>query len=234
MANYKIREERKFGKMHLVRMFIAVITSASLLLVGGAVAFAQSGDATVTLSPVGGSGVTATATLTAVGNQTSIAITATGLAANSQHTWAVGNGTCANRQGDAADFSDLTAGTNGSASATDTAAATLASLQDGNHNIHIHANLSANSGLLACADIPAAAAATATPAAAATAVPTGVATASATAVATAAATAVAGATATPVSLPATGGAPILPLIVLGAAVIGSGAFLSRSAFHRRR
>src|SRR6516164_1976798 len=116
--------------MHLVFRSIAVLASASLLLAGSTVAFAQNGDASVTLSPVGGSGVTATATLTAVGSQTSISITAAGLAANTSHAWAIGNGTCANRQGDAFDFFDLTSGANGTASATDTAAATLASLQD--------------------------------------------------------------------------------------------------------
>jgi hypothetical protein len=212
--------------MHLVFRSIAVLASASLLLAGSTVAFAQNGDAAVTLSPVGGSGVTATATLTAAGNQTSISITATGLAANSAHTWAIGMGTCANRQGDAFDFADLTAGANGTASATDTATATLASLQDGNHNIHIHTNTDATSAVVACGNIPAAAVATATPAAMA----------SVTAVATAAATAVASATATPVSLPVTGdpGLPLLPLIVVGIAAIGSGVVLSRSMSQRRR
>jgi hypothetical protein len=219
--------------MHWIFRLVAVLASASLLLAASAVAFAQNGDATVSLSSEGGSGVTATASLTAVGNQTSISITAAGLPANTSHAWAIGNGTCANRQGDAFDFFDLTSGAGGTASATDTAAATLASLQDGNHNVHIHTNLSANSTVVACGNIPAAAVATATQVAAATATPAAV--ASATAVSTASATAVAAATATAVSLPVTGdpGLPILPLILIGAGAIGSGLFLGRSRSQRR-
>jgi len=186
------------------------------------VALAQ-GDVTVTENSVGGSGVTATATLTAVGNQTSITVSARGLTPGTENMNQVNFGTCANTGGDAFILSNLMAAADGTATATTTINATLASLQDGNHLLHIHRGAGAQEGaIVACGDIPvAAAAAAATPAAAATATPAVAATATPAATVTV--------TASPTALPKAGGpvVPLIPAAALGAAALGLGMLFRR-------
>jgi hypothetical protein len=175
---------------------------------------AQGGDLAVAISPVGGSGVSATANLTAAGNQTDVTVSFAGLTPGSTNETEIHFGTCANTGGIEFSFPNVVANAAGTASLSTTVNASLASLQDGNHLIHTHLTNAAGN-VLACGNIPVAAVATAT------AVP------SASATAVAAATAVA--TATPAALPVTGdpGLPLLPLILIGAAAIGSGVVLGR-------
>jgi hypothetical protein len=197
-----------------------------------AVALAQGGDLTVAISPVGGSGVSATANLTAAGNQTDVTVSFAGLTPGSTNETEIHFGTCANTGGIEFSFPNVVANAAGNASLTTTVNASLASLQDGNHLIHTHLTNAAGN-VLACGNIPVAAVAMATATHAAVATATPAAMASATAVA--AATAVATATATAVALPVTGdpGLPVLPLIIVGSAVIASGLALGRSASQRR-
>jgi hypothetical protein len=221
------------GSMNWGFRSVAVLTSALLLLAGSAVAFAQGGnDLAVAVNSVGGSGVSATANLTAAGAQTDATVAITGLTPGSTFETEFHFGTCANTGGIAFSFPTVVANAAGNASASTTVNATLASLQDGNHLIHIHVTNAAGN-VLACGDVPVAAvaAATATPmetAATATAMPV--------ATAVAAATAIATVSATPANLPVTGepGLPFLPLIIFSAAVITSGVIVSRSMSRRRQ
>ncbi len=207
-------------KRKLFRVSSGVLMGAALALML-TVAFAQA-SVTVTLTPVGGSGVTATATLTAVGNQTTITVAAQGLTPGSTTDSEVHFGTTANPGGIAFDLGNLVAGADGTATATTTINASLASLQDGNHFLHLHV-LNAEGAVLATGDIPmAAAVATATPAVTAVA-----------ATATPSATAVA-VTPTAAALPSAGedpgsGFPIgLPAAAAAAAVaLVAGLFLIR-------
>jgi hypothetical protein len=223
--------------MHWVFRSVAVLASASLLIMASAVALAQGGDLAVAISPVGGSGVSATANLTAAGNQTNVTVSFAGLTPGSTNETEIHFGTCANTGGIEFSFPNVVANAAGNASLSTTVNASLASLQDGNHLIHTHLTNAAGN-VLACGNIPAAAVAMATNTAVATA--TQAAVASATAVPSASATAVAAATAvataTPAALPVTGdpGLPVLPLIIVGAAVIVSGFALGRSTFRGRR
>ncbi|HEX2986584.1 MAG TPA: hypothetical protein VHS06_00185, partial [Chloroflexota bacterium] len=182
---------------------------------------AQATDLTVTQTPVGGSGVTATTTLTAVGNQTTITVAARGLTPGSTTNSEVHFGTVANPGAIAFDLGNLVAGADGTATATTTVNASLASLQDGNHFLHIHV-LNAEGAVLANGDIPMAAAVAAATPSVVTATPA--ATAAAVATATPSATVVAVA-ASPAALPSAGEDPGagsqagLPGIVAAAAVV---------------
>ncbi len=198
---------------------VGAALGAVALILQASVAFGQSGsDLVVTISPVGGSGVSAIANLTAAGNQTNITVSATGLAPGSTNETEIHFGTCANIGGIAFAFPVVVANSSGNATLSTTVNASLASLQDGNHLIHIHV-ASAAGAVLACGNIPVAmAAATATPAA------------TAAATAPAVATVVAAATATPAALPVTGGPdiPLVPTLALSLGAAGLGLVLRRA------
>jgi hypothetical protein len=226
-------------KHQFVRFPLGAVFGAFLAL-SVVLASAQGNDLSVSLGSVGGSGVTAAATLTASGNQTVVTVSAQGLTPGSTNENEIHFGTCANTGGIAFTLSNLVPGANGTATTTDTINATLASLQDGNHEMHIHMTSAAGT-VLACGNIAqAAAVAAASPTAAATATAaraTAVATATAAAATVtpvaqatvAGATAVATTTATPAALPATGGLPlpIAPASALGAAAFAFGYYLRR-------
>lgn len=211
-----------------VRLVLGAMLGA-LLALSLTIASAQGRTVTVTENTVDASGVTATVTLTEQGSQTMITVSAQGLTPGSSNENEVHFGTCANTGNIAFTLSPLVGSANGTAAVSTTINAPLASLQDGNHLLHIHATNAAGA-VLACGDIPmAAAAATATPAAtspavAATATPAATAVA---AMATPMATPVATATTTPATLPATGGMPKMPVAALGAALLGIGYYVRR-------
>ena len=223
-------------RLRLSHLGAATLCALALVL-NAAVAFGQTGnDLTVTVSPVGGSGASATVTLTAAGNQTNVALSATGFTPGTSNESEIHFGTCANTGGIAFSFPNFVADAAGNGTVSTTVNAPLATLQDGNHLIHIHLT-SAAGNVLACGDIPmaAAAAATATPVATATAVAAATATPMATAVAAAAATATpmataaAAVTATPAALPVTGGPgiPLGPTLVVSLGAAGLGFVLRR-------
>ncbi len=191
-----------------------VLLVLSLILALAGVVSAQQ-TVTVPINPVAGSGVSGTATLTAVGNTTTVSLSVSGFAPNTSHATHIHTGTCANPGGIVIDLPTLTADASGAASATATVNASLASLMDGNHIIQTHVTSGANFGAgVACGDIPVTAVAAATPAAT---------------------VAVAAATATPAAVAAapavTGGPePLMAaalLAALGSFVLGSSMLLRR-------
>jgi hypothetical protein len=138
-----------------LKLFWGALLALSLTMVLVATAFAQQ-TVTVTLNPMGGSGVSGTAVLTAVGNTTQISLSASGFAPNTSHATHIHTGTCANQGPVQFPLPDLTADASGNATATTTLNVPLASLMDGNHMVQTHVTTGANFGPgIACGDIPA-------------------------------------------------------------------------------
>lgn len=204
---------------HAIQVPLATLLGVLLGLSVG-LASAQ-GALTMTLNPVGGSGASAAVTLTPVGDQTTVTITARGLAAGSQHLTVTGLGQCASLGEDLFRLPTLVAGAGGTATASTTLPFDISSLTNGNWQIHFNqtaaGGVTPGGPVIACGNIPTGGATAAiTPPTAAT-----------TATAVAAVTAVA--TTTPTALPVTGGIPlpVVPAGMLGAAVAGLGILLRR-------
>jgi hypothetical protein len=131
---------------------IAVIALIFLLLPGVGMAQEQ---VTVQLEPVGGSGVSGTATLTAAGDGTQVALDVEGLAPDAAARATMQAGTCATPSASFAALPDLTADAAGRATASGavlfhaTENVALATMADGEHIIAIHTDQ-----VVACGVIP--------------------------------------------------------------------------------
>lgn len=131
----------------------ALVLLALLLL--PAMALAQEA-VTVQLDPVGESGVSGTATLTAAGEGTDVTLDVDGLAAGAEAQATMHAGTCAMPGASFATLPDLTADETGAATATGsvlfrgTESVALATMADGEHVIAIHVG----EQVVACGVIP--------------------------------------------------------------------------------
>ena len=193
-------------KHQLSRLVVTAGIVSLIFALGTATVFAQ--QVTIQMNPVAGSGISGTSTLEAVDGQTMVTVTLSGMAPGSERQGHIHTGTCANLGPIVIPLPNIIAGADGTGTVTATVNASLASLQDGNHVVNFHEDISLVTALpgptVSCGDIPLAAAAPApvTP----TVVPVA-----------------------PTVLPATGGlpAPLLPVSLLGAALISIGIFLRR-------
>ncbi|MGE5619461.1 MAG: hypothetical protein ACM3US_09400 [Sphingomonadaceae bacterium] len=141
--------------MMRLRYLVGVLLALSLSVVFAATAIAQQQTVTVAINPVGGSGVSGTATLTGMDGTTQVALNVSGFQPNTSHATHFHVGTCANPGSIVIDLPTLTADANGNASATATVNASLASLMDGNHLVQTHVTSGANFGAgIACGDVP--------------------------------------------------------------------------------
>ncbi|MBI2953620.1 MAG: CHRD domain-containing protein [Chloroflexi bacterium] len=187
-------------KLYRMAAVAAILTLVLSLSVG--VAFAQ--QVSFSMNPLGGSGISGTATLEAVGNQTTVTVTLSGLAPGSERQGHFHTGTCANIGPIQIPLPNMVAGADGTGTVTATVNAPLASLQDGNHLIAFHTALAETPTLpgptTTCGNVPTGAAPAPTP------TPT-----------------------PPDQLPRAGGFPIalIPVSAIGAALLGLGVFLRR-------
>lgn len=141
--------------MKRLKFLGGVLLALSLSVVLAATAFAQQQTVTVPINPVAGSGVSGTATLTAMDGATQVALNVSGFAPNTSHATHIHTGTCANPGGIQFPLPTLTADANGNATATATVNVALSALMDGNHIIMTHVGSGANFGAgVACGDIP--------------------------------------------------------------------------------
>jgi len=136
-------------------LVVTLAIAMSLALVAGAAA--QSSSVTVPLATQNGSGVSGTATLTAVGNQTQVVINVTGEPAGGSEPEHIHVGSC---PGVGAVKYPLASVVNGTATTTVNVA--LSALQTGGFAINLHKSAAEISVYIACGNIPAAAAATTT------------------------------------------------------------------------
>jgi hypothetical protein len=140
---------------------ISLLVLAFLLLPGMGMAQEQ---VTVQLEPVGGSGVSGTATLTAAGEGTQVALDVEGLAPGATARGTMQAGTCDMPSASFAALPDLTADAAGRATATGsvlfhgTENVALATMADGEHIIAIHTDQ-----VVACGVIPSLASAAGAP-----------------------------------------------------------------------
>jgi LPXTG-motif cell wall-anchored protein len=125
----------------------------------------------VTMGPTGGSGVSGTAQLTGMGNQTQVVVTVQGAPPNGTHVNHIHTGSCEQMGGIAFPLTDLRIDSTGRGSATTTVSATLATIQGAAHYVNVHAGPALPSPGVSCGNIPRAAAAAPAPAPAAPAAP---------------------------------------------------------------
>lgn len=108
-----------------MRRLVLLVAPAILLAIpAGAAAQAP---VNVTMNPTGGSGVSGTAQLTAVGQQTQVVVTIRGGTASGAHVNHIHTGTCANQGGIVHPLTDIRTDASGGGSATSTVNAPLAS-----------------------------------------------------------------------------------------------------------
>ena len=144
---------RQLTRLHLLGIsLVALVVLAPLLLPG--MGLAQEA-VTVQLDPVGESKVSGTATLTAAGEGTNVALDVKGLAPNTDARATMNANTCAMPSASFAALPDLKADATGKATATGsvlyrgTEAVALATMADGEHVINIQAGQ-----VVACGVIP--------------------------------------------------------------------------------
>lgn len=117
---------------------------------------AMGGMGTVPLSPVGNSGVSGEANLTAQGQQTQVAVQLRGMQPNSVHAGHVHHGTCDSLGAPAAPLPDVTAGADEAGSATGTVPLEMNTVMNGQHVIAYHERGGQNPGApIVCGSIPA-------------------------------------------------------------------------------
>lgn len=126
---------------------LALLTA--LALVGSAAA--QSSSVTVTLASQNNSGVSGTATLTAMGNQTQVVVKVTGEPAGGSEPDHIHTGTCATLGGVKYPLANVVNGTS-----TTTVNAPLSALTTGGYAVNLHESAANISHYVACGDIMAA------------------------------------------------------------------------------
>jgi LPXTG-motif cell wall-anchored protein len=152
---------RQSTRLHLLGISLAALVVTALLLPGMGMAQAA---VTVQLDPVGASGVSGTATLTAAGEGTDVTLDVTGLAPGTDARATMHANTCAMPSASFAALPDLKADATGSATAAGsvlfhgTEAVALATMADGEHVIAVQAGQ-----IVACGVIPKLASAAAPP-----------------------------------------------------------------------
>ncbi len=145
--------------MTRLRFLVGILLGLSLLISLVAPGFAQQQTVTVQVNPVGGSGVSGTATLTAMDGTTQVTLSLSGFQPNTSHATHIHDGQCPTPGGIVFDLPTLTADANGVATATGIVNTPLTSLMDGNHVVQTHVAGPPNFGSgIACGNIPAAAA----------------------------------------------------------------------------
>jgi len=143
---------RQLTRFHMLGISLAALAITALLLPGMGVAQAA---VTVQLDPMGGSGVSGTATLTAAGDGTNVTLDVKGLAPSTDARATMNANTCAMPSASFAALPDLKADATGRATATGsvlfrgTEAVALATMADGEHVIAIQAGQ-----VVACGVIP--------------------------------------------------------------------------------
>ena len=117
---------------------------------------AMTAGPTIALQPVGNSGVTGSAELTPMGDQTQVKVELTGAAAG-PHAGHIHNGSCASLASVVVPLDEITVGNPPApASMTTTVAVVTDSITDGRHAIAYHESGAPNHGpAIACGDIPA-------------------------------------------------------------------------------
>ncbi|HEV2146676.1 MAG TPA: hypothetical protein VGR37_04600 [Longimicrobiaceae bacterium] len=100
----------------------------------------------VTLNPVGGSGVSGTATLAEQGAQTQVAVQLTGLQPNSAHAGHIHHGTCESPGNAVAPLQDITADAGGAGTMTATVAMPTSTVMNGQHIVAYHESAGPNHG----------------------------------------------------------------------------------------
>ena len=120
----------------------------SLALVGAAAA--QSGPVTVTLAAQNGSGVSGTATLTPMGNQTQVVVNVTGEPAGGSEPEHIHSGTCATLDGIKYPLANVVNGT-----ATTVVNVSLSTLTAGTFAVNLHESAANISHYIACGNITA-------------------------------------------------------------------------------
>jgi hypothetical protein len=107
-----------------------------------------------TMSAVGGSGITGTASGTTAGNTTSVTVNVSGATPGSTLPWHVHDGTCGSASapivGAAADYPALTVGSDGRATATAQVSAGLNEAK--NYIVNVHASPTNLGTIVACGD----------------------------------------------------------------------------------
>ncbi len=143
---------RPLTRLYMLMISLAALAITALLLPGRGMAQAA---VTVQLDPVGGSGVSGTATLTAAGEGTAVTLDVKGLAPNADARATMNANTCAQPSASFAALPALKADAAGRATATGsvlfrgTEAVALDTMADGEHVINIQAGQ-----VVACGVIP--------------------------------------------------------------------------------
>jgi hypothetical protein len=118
----------------------------------------------VTMNATGGSGVTGSAQLTAMGAQTQVVVTVQGASQNGSHVNHIHAGSCAQQGGIVFPLTDIRTDATGRGSATTMVAAPLSTIQGASHYVNVHAGPALPSPGVSCGDIAMAAAAAGAPA----------------------------------------------------------------------
>lgn len=127
-------------------------TGAGMATDTGAMAGGSTGmSVTVTINPVGGSGVSGQASMTPGTSDTQVQITLNGLQPNSTHAGHIHQGTCANLGSVVVPLPEITADANGTATATGSVAVQTSTLHSGQHVVSYHE--SGGPAPIACGEI---------------------------------------------------------------------------------